>query len=189
MKAYYAARAPRYEAVYDRPESADERGELTTDLRAWARGRAVYEVACGTGFWSRRIADVVASLDPTDGTPEVVEEARRNAVPARVADAWSPAPAGGAVLAMFWFSHLRKVERAAWLAAMGSGPIFLADNLPVPGLGGETFERDGDLWKRREEAGRTWEIVKNYPTEEELRDLFPGAELRRGALYWWVRRG
>lgn len=149
----------------------------------------MHEVACGTGFWSRRVADVVASLDPTDGTPEVVEEARRNGVPARVADAWAPPPQGAAVLAMFWFSHLRVGERAGWCAAMGDGPLFLADNELVPGLGGELVERDGDRWKRREEAGQVWEIVKNYPCDAELLALLPGAELRRGRFYWWLWRG
>lgn len=164
----------------------------------------VHERACGTGYWTRRVAEVVTSIDPSDGTPEVVEEARRRGVAARIGDAWEPPPEGAAVLAMFWFSHLRLAERPGWLAAMGAGPLFLADNTYVPGLGGELVEAErggaagepaqragsgGDRWKRREEAGQVWEIVKNYPEDAELRALFPGAELRRGRWYWWLWRG
>ena len=52
MLAYYAARAPYYDAVYSKPERREDIAYLTTYLPERLRGRTVLEIACGTGYWT-----------------------------------------------------------------------------------------------------------------------------------------
>ena len=61
MKAYYAARAPYYDAVYDKPERRADIAFLKAFLSSRFAQRSVIEVACGTGYWTQCIAPVAAS--------------------------------------------------------------------------------------------------------------------------------
>ena len=70
MRAYYAARAPYYDAVYLKPERAKDIAFLFDYLPAVFAGRSVLEVACGTGYWTQHIAGT-APLLSTAGRPSV----------------------------------------------------------------------------------------------------------------------
>ena len=48
MHAYYASRAPYYDAVYLKPERAKDIAFLSGHLPTAFAGRSVLEVACGT---------------------------------------------------------------------------------------------------------------------------------------------
>jgi ubiquinone/menaquinone biosynthesis C-methylase UbiE len=50
MRAYYAQRAPYYDAVYDKPERVSELQFLKSFLPQKFTGRNLLEVACGTGY-------------------------------------------------------------------------------------------------------------------------------------------
>lgn len=71
--------------------------------------------------------------------------------------------------------------------------MFIADNVYVPGRGGEliTSEHSEDTYKRRELAdGSKHEIIKNYYSYEELNEIFkPLSENLRifvGSSFWYV---
>ena len=53
LRAYFAARAPDYDAVYLKPEREKDIAFLRRCLPDRLRGRSVLEVACGTGSWTR----------------------------------------------------------------------------------------------------------------------------------------
>jgi hypothetical protein len=69
--------------------------------------------------------------------------------------------------------------------------VFFADNVYVPGVGGQLSgpDENGDTFKLRALAdGSRHRVVKNYFSEDELRDLFaPHGEefvVWRGRNFW-----
>jgi demethylmenaquinone methyltransferase/2-methoxy-6-polyprenyl-1,4-benzoquinol methylase len=76
MRAYYAERAPYYDAVYLKPERQADVAFLREHLPARLQARTVLEVACGTGYWTQHIAPVVRRMVATDLTAEPLALAR-----------------------------------------------------------------------------------------------------------------
>jgi SAM-dependent methyltransferase len=76
MTDYYQARAPEYEAVYDKPERQSDLAKLRSWLAEQARGRKILEVACGTGYWTAVAAATAQSIHATDFNSGPLEIAR-----------------------------------------------------------------------------------------------------------------
>src|SRR5947209_10471464 len=56
MTRYYARRAAEYERVYEIPAWQPALAELRRRVPALFAGRSVFEVACGTGYWTAHVA-------------------------------------------------------------------------------------------------------------------------------------
>src|SRR5256885_17152605 len=69
---YYAARAHEYERVYEKPERRDDLAILHRIIPELFLGRDVLEVACGTGYWTRRIGASAAHVTACDLVDEVL---------------------------------------------------------------------------------------------------------------------
>src|SRR3954471_23313274 len=149
---YYSQRAPEYEEIYKREDPARQKEleQLSGKLIDAVSARTVLELACGTGYWTRIMAPVATSLTALDASLEMLEFARTKVelcgkVQILPGDAYKPAAVPGkfdAAVAMFWFSHVPRSRNDEFLTALneklGSGAvIFIADNVYVPGLGGE----------------------------------------------------
>ena len=100
MRFYYAARAPSMQ--YDRLSAADQRmlGAYADFLESEFSGRSVFEVACGTGYWTQVIAATAREVLATDAVPEMLELARQRQyshgnVEFLLLDAYSPAGVRG----------------------------------------------------------------------------------------------
>jgi ubiquinone/menaquinone biosynthesis C-methylase UbiE len=184
LRAYYAARAPEYDRVYAKPERQAELRLLEAWLPPLFDGRTVLEIACGTGYWTRFLAARAASLLAVDAAAETLAlaAARIHAANVRfvVGDAYAPpVPAAhfDAAFAGFWFSHVPRARwqdflRALHVALRPGARVVLLDNRYVEGSSTPLAERDaaGDTWQRRELADRsTHRVLKNFPTEAELR--------------------
>ena len=65
MLDYYEQRQPEYEAIYARPERQQDLAWLEREIVQRVSGRRVLEIACGTGYWTRRIAPAVLSVVAT----------------------------------------------------------------------------------------------------------------------------
>src|ERR1044071_2826987 len=110
---YYAARAAEYEKVYDKPERRDDLERLHEIVPAYFDGRRVLEVACGTGYWTRRLAPRVASMTACDMGAEVLDVLRASQpeyadVTICRGDAWNLTAVPGefdAAFTGFWWSH------------------------------------------------------------------------------------
>lgn len=184
---YYAKRAHEYERVYQKPERQADLSRLREHLRRTLSGRRVLELACGTGYWTAVVADAVKSVLATDASDEVLAIARSKSLdPERVffalGDAYDPpghSHAFTAGFAAFWWSHIPRARLTPFLnrfhAALAPGArVVFADNRFVPGSSTPISRIDaaGNTYQLRYlQDGTTHEILKNFPTAGELRDI------------------
>jgi ubiquinone/menaquinone biosynthesis C-methylase UbiE len=208
IKSYYAQRAGEYEKPYAKPERQPELGALKELLPGWLAGHNVLEIACGTGYWTEHIAKTARSIQATDINQEVLALARRKSyglcdVRFSQTDAYTLADIDGvftAGFAGFWWSHIPRSRISNFLQAFHAklapgAPVVLLENLYVPGSSSpmaSTTDEEGNTYSlRRLENGSEWRILKNFPTEAQLRqDLSPFAtNIEYGAMkyYWWAR--
>lgn len=203
MHDYYAARAPEYDRIYLKPERQPDLREIEAWLPAVFAGRTLLEVACGTGYWTQFIAPVAGRVLAIDAAPETLQVARQRVTSANVefvtGDAYAlPAEAKGfeSAFAGFWFSHIPKSRVAEFLAGLhralvpGARVVFL-DNRYVEGNSTPISERDGEgntYQLRRLEDGSSHKVLKNFPSEGELRDAFQGGardlRVHQWKYYW-----
>jgi demethylmenaquinone methyltransferase/2-methoxy-6-polyprenyl-1,4-benzoquinol methylase len=203
---YYAERATEYERIYQKPERQDDLNQLKDLVRAALAGRNVIEVACGTGYWTHVAARTAKSVAAYDVNEAVLDIARRKPIDPRkvtfqIGDAYqlpvSPGPFDAA-LAAFWWSHVPKENLASFLDGLrrvlqpGAVVVFI-DNQFVPSNSTPLCRTDGHgnaYQQRFLEDGRRFEVLKNFPTDDEIRDAFggrPGSlELKRLTYYWWL---
>jgi SAM-dependent methyltransferase len=206
MKEYYSRRAHEYEDIYHRddPIRQHEQEQIKSELKEIFKGRSVLEIACGTGYWTEAIAAVARETTGIDASAEVLEIARAKGIPARfiIGDAYDLSAVEGnfdAGCACFWFSHVEKADIGKFLHGLhervGPGaPVFMADNVYIEGLGGALTRKTGapDTYKLRQlKDGTTHEIVKNYYSADELKNMFgdfaDGLHIEIGPCFWWLR--
>jgi len=194
MQNYYAARASEYDAVYLKPERQADLRAIEAWLPARFERAHVLEVACGTGYWTRFIAPVAASVLGIDTAPETLQIAEARLAESRVAeprvrfqvgDAYAlptSEPQCDAAFAGFWFSHIPKARVREFLAGLGSvlargAKVVLIDNLFVEGSSTPLSERDaeGDTYQARKlDDGSAHRVLKNFSAEAELRAAAQG---------------
>jgi 2-polyprenyl-3-methyl-5-hydroxy-6-metoxy-1,4-benzoquinol methylase len=203
MREYYAARAPIYDEVYLRPERQADLDELRRRIPAWFAGRDVLEVACGTGYWTQFIAPVAARLTATDAVADPLAFARLRPGVERVsflqADAYALAASLGtfdAAFAGLWISHVAVERRREFLAGLHArlapdARVVLIDNTEAQCERLPIASRDaaGNTYQQRAlPDGTTHRVLKNFPSEAELRSLIDGigrhARHWRGAHFW-----
>jgi demethylmenaquinone methyltransferase/2-methoxy-6-polyprenyl-1,4-benzoquinol methylase len=190
LATYYALRAPEFESAYALPELQPDLGKVRECLHGLVAGQDVLEIACGTGYWTRVMAQTARSVTATDINPALLELARgKPAGPAkvtfRVADAWRLEDVGGgytAGAALFWWSHVARarlglfLEQLSRVLAPGALMVF-ADHLPAHASRSTLSSRDADgnnCQSRRLPTGEEFEVIKNYPTEAELHAAVAG---------------
>jgi len=204
---YYSQRAPEYEEIYTRsdPVRQKELATLQQQLKDTIQAKHVLELACGTGFWTQAVARHVLTLTAVDASAQMLEFARAKLKDAPnvtifPGDAYDLNAIAGEFdtgFAMFWLSHVPRKRLSAFIGSfsrrIGSGgTIFMADNVNVPGLGGELVRDSGeDTFKvRKLKDGSEHRVIKNYFSAAELKDLIAphgrAIEATLGTAYWWV---
>lgn len=205
MVNYYAERAREYERIYEKPERQEDLRRLREYVGRALSGAHVLEVACGTGYWTEVIAGAAASVVACDINEEVLAIARGKGIdPRKVTfhkeDAYA-LPAfprkftGG--LAVFWWSHVPRARLRDFLRGFHSvlapgALVVMIDNNYVEGSSTpiSRIDAQGDSYQTRRLAdGSTHEVLKNFPTEAELRAVLEGlaVEIRVENLrYYWI---
>jgi len=202
---YYRRRAGEYEAIYAKPERQADLARLRERIPQRLAGRRVLEIACGTGYWTVLTSHEAACVVATDAAQEPMRIAqskdygRRN-VRFELADAYALDPALGrfdGALAVFWWSHLRRERIGAFLASLHArlepgARVVVMDNRYVEGSSTAIAERDaeGNTYQlRRLSDGSENRVLKNFPTEAELRQaLAPQASVfsYEALEYYWL---
>ena len=176
MTRYYAERAAEYDRVYSHPAWARDLPRLGERIEALFPGRRVFEVACGTGYWTERVARVAARVHAEDLSAETLALARRRPyAPATVTlarhDAYVPGIGGfDGGLAALWLSHVDLARMDDFLAAFHSrlergAVVFMFDERDAPDRRAPASRVDeaGNRYERRRlAAGGEFEIVKNF---------------------------
>ena len=202
MIRYYARRAGEYETIYHRDDETRQREQRALEhaMNATLWGRSVLEVACGTGYWTERLAAHTTRMVAVDASLETLELARAKSLPVskvafRVGDAFrleasvQPGERFGGGLANFWLSHVPKTQVQAFLQGFHArlevgARVFMADNVfygaatsgrPIAradddGLA-RTAETDGFV-ERHLQDGSRYEILKNYLDRADLERIF-----------------
>ncbi|MDE3000646.1 MAG: methyltransferase domain-containing protein [Gemmatimonadota bacterium] len=187
---YYAARAPEYDlsAGYLTHDRETLRVAKKKRYQKLFRGHDVLEIACGTGYWTEVLAETAKSVVGIDVNPEMIDRAQSRCghlphVKFRLADAYNIGPEAGtytAGFAVWWWSHIPRARVGEFLQSIhrrlipGALVVF-SDQLEyvVPRVDGMATQRhedsNGDTIERRILSdGREYDIVKNFPTEQEL---------------------
>jgi demethylmenaquinone methyltransferase/2-methoxy-6-polyprenyl-1,4-benzoquinol methylase len=204
LEKYYAKRASEYEQIYEKAERQDELEWLRRRIPELFAGRTVLEVACGTGYWTQFIARTAKKVHACDINEAVLEIAREKPIaPGKVefskADAVTleNVPAGcDAAFAGFWWSHVKKSGIEQFVANLATrlapgARVAILDNLYVEQSSTPISRRDAEgntYQKRKILTGEEYEVLKNFPTPEELRAAVAGvareAHLESLNYYW-----
>ena len=204
MVAYYADRADEYERIYAKPERQNDLRLLRSFLERTFAGAHVFEVGCGTGYWTEVVARSASSVVATDINQEVLAIARGKPtnpqkVMFRREDAYAPPTmprrfTGG--LAAFWWSHVPRARLLSFLVGFHrilspSARVVFVDNAYVEGSSTPLSRADesGDTYQiRKLDDGSTHEGLKNFPTECELRaavdDMASEVQVEFLQYYW-----
>jgi len=183
---YYAKRADEYERIYEKPERQNDLAILKKLFEKTLAGHDVFEIACGTGYWTQTVSQTAKSITATDINEEVLQIARakkyNGGVNFQKADAFNlsfPQNNFTAGLAAAWWSHLRKSEIRDFLLqfhqqfSSGSLMVFM-DNRFAPGSSTPISRTDdeGNTYQMRKlENGNEYEVLKNFPDEKEARKI------------------
>src|SRR5689334_2064945 len=184
MERYYSRRAAEYERIYEKPERQAELEWLRHRVPEVFAGRHVLEIACGTGYWTQYIARAARKVSACDINEAVLEIAREKPIPRGRAEFFRAdaatlegVPAGcDAAFAGFWWSHVKKSELRAFVSRLDAklkrgSVVAILDNTYVEGSSTPISRRDaeGNTYQMRKLAsGEDYEVVKNFPTEDEL---------------------
>lgn len=188
LQAYYAARAREYDRIYAKPERQDDLRKIESWLPGVLAGRSVLEVACGTGYWTQFLSSAGARVTALDASPETLEIARSRAGNASVhfvvGDAFR-LPVGqeafDAAFAGFWISHVPVSRMPEFLDELHrtlapAARVVLLDNRYVEGSSTLVAETDveGNTYQLRSLSdGTTHRVLKNFPSEDQLRKALP----------------
>ena len=190
---YYRARAHEYDQWWQRTDRYDhgadaadrwwsEVAEVERILGNAGLGGDILELACGTGWWTQRLARMADRLRCVDASPEVIaiNRARLDAAGLRRPDyetadlfAWKPAEKYQAVFFSFWLSHVPDAMFESFWATVAqalksNGRVFFIDSARAVTRGAASAALPADVQLRQLNDGREFPIVKVFYKPEEL---------------------
>jgi SAM-dependent methyltransferase len=181
--AYYRARAPEYDRVYD--ERADLRQLLRTVDELPIAGD-VLELACGTGQWTPLLSARADSVTAVDVSAEMLAIARGRVAGSNVAAniefvqadvfGWRPAKRYDTVFFGFWLSHVPPSrfaefwETVAAVLAPGGRVVFVDDG-PAEAAAEQVLpDQSAPAAIRQVDDGSRFRIVKVFHEVQQLTD-------------------
>ena len=189
MTAYYDKRVPWHDEYMSYRSNADMETLLGPIIKLFEqdiRDKEIIEIACGTGNWTQVLAKRARSVVATDASSTATEVAKRK-LPAisntvfEVADAYalkSMDRVFDVVFAADWWSHVPKSALTEFLSGVhhllrvGGKAIFLDMMMNDFFAQEEAFQDDDGnrVSIRTLPDGSRFHVVKNFPTEGELRE-------------------
>ncbi len=188
MNRYYEARAPWHDQYMSYTNNAELEALLApiiADIVPYVANQDVVEIACGTGNWTQILATRARSVLATDGSAAMLAHARTKAYPRKnvtftVADAYTLDAVDRTCSAAFaadWWSHIPKSKIAPFLQKLheklgrGASVLFLDMTYQdYPEFTAYRHDAEGNgITKRRLPNGQQFDVIKNFPTEHELR--------------------
>lgn len=202
---YYDRRAREYEKVYQNPDEQDDLRRAEEIFLPIFEGKRVLEIACGTGYWTERLAKTAESIFATDINVSVIEIARERRIEGNVtfavADMFEIEAENkfDAVFCGFIWSHVSLEDLDRFLKKLQNltkpgGPIVFIDCNPVPGS-----KHDPKSITKTDQHGNTYQdrtlidgsahrVLKNFPTDDfltqKLATVATEIQITRLEHYW-----
>jgi len=204
LVSYYKDRAQEYEKVYLKPERQNDLQKATTILQSLFLQKKVVEIACGTGYWTERIADTATSILATDINKSVIEIAEnkhyKNQVNFELSDIYNCSfdKKYDGVFGGFIWSHILLQDLDNFIDKINTivpsdGTIVFMDNNYVEGSNHVITKTDGQgntYQTRKLENGTSHLVLKNFPTKEfifdKLSDIATEINFINLTYYWIV---
>lgn len=206
---YYKKRAKEYEKMYFRNGLGRkiEQAQVAKKIKEVFVEKNVLEIACGTGYWTQFLSEAARNITATDYAEEVINIAKtkkfRCPIRFMQADAYNLSFGANTFdggMANLWISHIAKDNLNKFLKGFHrilrkGAVVFFTDNVYVPGVGGKLITKpdDENTYKIRSLSdGSLTEVLKNYFTKEELKQLFDfyakdnSMEIFYGKCFWYV---
>ena len=203
---YYRDRAKEYEKIYAKPERQNNLLLVEQILQDIFRNKSLFEIACGTGYWTQKIAKTARSIVATDINDTVLEVAKsKDYFPAVVAfkraDVFNLHEAnqyeslfGGFIWSHITLQHLNRfIDISNSLVERGGSAVFI-DNNYVEGSSLPITDSDdlGNTYQTRKlDNGTTHKVLKNFPAngfiKELLADKVSDVEFINLQYYWIVK--
>jgi ubiquinone/menaquinone biosynthesis C-methylase UbiE len=201
---YYHRRASTYDNLYHRGERKLALDEVAAIFQNIFSEKEVLEIACGTGYWTERIAETAESIFAID-----INDAMLNIAKARSYPKSNVTFSRGdfyqlklshpfeSLFSGFVWSHIPLQELDAFISLMNSyvqpgGTLLFIDNNFVEGSSTSIVRTDefGNTYQERKlEDRETFTIIKNFPEEKFIREKLEGkvSELNVIKLkYYWI---
>ena len=201
---YYKDRATEYEKIYSKPERQSDLLFAEQILQDTFSDKDVYEIACGTGFWTQKICATAKTVFATDINDTVLEVARlKNYSSANVdfqtADIFHLKNINKheSLFGAFIWSHIKLQALSKFIDIGNSlvkngGTIVFMDNNYVEGSNLPVTDTDklGNTYQTRKlENKTTHKVVKNFPTEIFIRQLLKDRATDINFInlqYYWI---
>ena len=201
---YYFERAKEYEQIYQKPERQEDLQRLQIILKDLFIAKSVFEIACGTGYWTQFISETAKSIFAADINETVIEIARSkkyqspstfekaNVFNLTNADEKFDSGFGG-----FIWSHIPKQELDEFLSRFISkispgGLVVFVDNQYVEESNTPIDSKDdyGNTYQiRKLSNGSNYKVMKNFPADKEILNIIDqiGTDIEIKRLkYFWV---
>ncbi|MFN0014849.1 MAG: class I SAM-dependent methyltransferase [Saprospiraceae bacterium] len=198
---YYGERAPEYEAVYARPEDQPDLARMAAIFQNIFLEKNLLEIACGTGFWTERVAQTARSVCATDINPAMLKIAASKPYPRGnvrfcVEDIFDrhqgehfDALFGGFIWSHILLERLDEFLDRALERVVPGGLVVFTDSQFLPNRSTPISHTDlagNNFQTRRLQDGSEHLVLKNFPSPEFLREKLPGAEVLELEHFWVV---
>jgi len=184
LVSYYNHRAKEYEKVYLNPDEQEDLQKATQIFQDLFSRKTVLEIACGTGYWTERIAETATSVfaaDINESVIEIAKERQKENITFAVADMYNftADEKFEGVFGGFIWSHILLQDLDRFLDKVKSflkpnGTFVLIDGKAVTGTNhdlkniSKTDEHGNTFQKRKLENGTSHLVLKNFPTRAFL---------------------
>ena len=203
---YYSVRAKEYEQIYQKPERQEDLKKLRIILKDLFASKSVFEIACGTGYWTQFISETARSIFATDINETVIEIARskiyQSPATFEKADLFNLTIANekfDSGFGGFIWSHIPKQKLDVFLSEFISnispgGLVVFVDNQYVEGSNTPIDSKDeyGNTYQiRKLSNGNNYKVIKNFPIDKEILDIIEpigsDAEIERLKYFWILK--
>ncbi len=188
MQSYYGKRAAVYDESmgYNEPRKVARLAPVIEQITQLLAGRAILEIACGTGFWTQFISKKARSILATDFNQSTLDQAGLKNLPSdkvslKILDAYdlSEVPRNfDAAYAGDWLSHVPKKRMPEFLRGLhhclneGARVVF-CDQLPREHSLTGIYDQEGNhLQERVLPDGSRYQVIKHFMSDEEIRFIF-----------------
>lgn len=205
LKEYYQNRANEYELVYQKSERQVDLKKVHLYLEKAFENKNVFEIACGTGYWTETIAKACSHIVATDVNETALTIAKekiygQTKIDFEQLDLWELENRNenfDSVFGGFIWSHILKKDLPRFLNILekqldAKGALIFIDNKYVEGSNTpiSRADEDGNTYQIRQlQNGEKYEVLKNFPSKEEVNILIKDLpfEMEWTELkYYWI---